>query len=46
VQGLIKQEPILGDGDDAARYHIEEVQSLAERSLLLWAVVALVITAI
>jgi adenosylcobinamide-phosphate synthase len=46
VQGLIKQEPLVGDGDDAARYHIEETQSLAERSLLLWAVAALVITAI
>ena len=46
VQGLIKQEPLVGDGDDAARYHIEETQSLAERSLLLWAVAALVVTAI
>ena len=46
VQGLIKQEPVVGDGDDAARYHIEETQSLAERSLLLWAVAALVVTAI
>jgi adenosylcobinamide-phosphate synthase len=44
VEGLIRQEPIIGDGDDAARYHIEETQSLAERSLLLWAVVGLVIT--
>ena len=46
VQGLIQQEPIVGDGDDAARYHIEETQSLAERSLLIWAVAALVITAL
>jgi len=46
VQGMIQQEPMAGDGDDAARYHIEETQSLAERSLLLWAVAALVITAI
>ena len=46
VQGLIQQEPMAGDGDDAARYHIEETQSLAERSLLLWAVAALVITAL
>ena len=45
VEGLIKQEPLVGNGDDAARYHIEETQSLAERSLLLWAVAALVITA-
>ena len=30
VQGLIKQEPLVGNGDDAARYHIEETQSLAE----------------
>ena len=44
VQGLIRQEPIIGDGDDAARYHIEETQSLAERCLLLWAVIGLVIT--
>ena len=29
-QGLIKQEPLVGNGDDAARYHIEETQSLAE----------------
>ena len=46
VEGLIQQEPLVGDGDDAARYHIEETQSLAERSLLLWAVAALIITAI
>ena len=46
VQGLIQQEPMVGDGDDAARYHIEETQSLSERSLLLWAVAALVITAL
>ena len=46
VEGLIKQEPLVGNGDDAARYHIEETQSIAERSLLLWAVVALVITAL
>ena len=46
IQGLIKQEPIVGDADDAARYHIEEINLLTERSLLLWAVVALVITAI
>ena len=45
IQGLIKQEPIVGDPDDAARYHIEETLSLAERSLLLWFVAALVITA-
>ena len=46
IQGLIKQEPIVGDPDDAARYHIEEILSLAERSLRLWFVAALVITAI
>ena len=46
VQGIIQQEPLAGDGDDAARYHIEEMQSLGERSLLLWAVAALVITAV
>ena len=46
IHGLIQQEPIVGDGDDAARYHIEETKSLAERSLLLWAVAALVITAL
>ncbi len=46
TQGVLKQEPLVGNGDDAARYHIEETQSLAERSLLLWAVAALVISAI
>lgn len=46
VGGLIRQEPLLGDGDDAARYHIEEAQSLLERCLLLWAVVSLIIIAL
>ena len=46
VLGLICQEPILGDGDEAARYHIEETQALAERSLLLWAVASLVVIAL
>lgn len=46
VSGLIRQEPILGNGDEAARYHIEETQSLAERSLLLWVVISLIITAL
>ena len=46
VLGLIYQEPVLGDGDEAARYHIEETQSLAERSLLLWAVASLVVIAL
>lgn len=44
IAGLIRQEPLLGDGQDAARYHIGETQSLAERSLLLWAVASLVIS--
>jgi hypothetical protein len=46
VQGLIRQEPVIGDGDEAARYHIEETQSLIDRSLLLWGVAALVIIAL
>jgi adenosylcobinamide-phosphate synthase len=46
VQGLIHQEPVIGDGDEAARYHIEEIQSLIDRSLLLWGVAALVIIAL
>lgn len=46
IQGLIKQEPIVGEADDAAQYHIKEILLLAERALLLWAVAALVITAI
>ena len=46
VQGLIRQEPMIGDGDDAARYHIEETHALAERALLLWTVIGLVITAL
>jgi Cobalamin biosynthesis protein CobD/CbiB len=46
VQGLIRQEPVIGDGDEAARYHIEETQSLVDRSLLLWGVAALVIIAL
>ena len=46
VAGIIQQEPLVGDGDDAARYHVEEMQSLAERTLLLWAVAGLVITAL
>ena len=46
VQGLIRQEPVIGDGDEAARYHIEETQSIIDRSLLLWGVAALVIIAL
>lgn len=46
VDGLIIQQPVLGNGDDAARYHIEETQSLAERSLLLWTVASLIIIAL
>lgn len=46
VKGVMVREPIIGDGDDCARYHIEEMVALGQRSLLLWAVGGLLITAL
>jgi len=46
VKGLMQREATIGDGDECARYHIEEMIALAQRSLLLWAVAGLLITAL
>ena len=46
IKGVMIREPSIGDGDECARYHIEEMVALGQRSLLLWAVGGLLIIAL